>query len=203
MRARRFAFLPWWFSAALGAAFAASRNPFQVLGLGTNAGDDDVKPAFRRLAKVYHPDVPETGNEDVFRRLSWAAEELSTEEGRRQWRVVAAGAKPPLENLMNVDKEAPEYRTQGEAPFGEYESLEDDVFDLRSAPKRSKKRKNSFADSRARRAKWRFWARAVGGSGSPVAKIKAKRQKEPEPPGYSKDRNRYKRKVKGRSRDFQ
>mmetsp|Transcript_6094 Transcript_6094/g.12546 ORF Transcript_6094/g.12546 Transcript_6094/m.12546 type:complete len:214 (+) Transcript_6094:26-667(+) len=177
-------------------------NPFQVLGLRSDAEDDDVRPAFRQLAKIYHPDVPETGDEHRFRRISWAAEELSTAEGRRQWRAVVSGIKPPR------DQEAADFPTQAEAPFGEYESLEDDVFDLGSAsPRRTKKRKaSSFADSRKQREKWR--TRVTGrakaaAENSDKAQIKARRQREPEPLGHSKDRSRYKKKPRRRRNDVQ
>ncbi|CAE7617422.1 dnaJ [Symbiodinium natans] len=186
-------------------AFGSGDNPFQVLGLRNDAEDDDVRPAFRRLAKIYHPDVPDTGDERRFRRISWAAEELSTVEGRRQWRAMVAGIKP-----LSADQEEPDFPTQTEAPFGEYETLEDDVFDLgsfTSAPRRSKKRKtSSFADSRKRRETWRtrVSGRAkAAAENSEKAKIKAKRQREPEPPGHSKDRSRYKKKPRRRRNGLQ
>ena len=36
------------------------RDPYSVLGLTPGASEDEIKKAYKRLAKQYHPDV--TGN---------------------------------------------------------------------------------------------------------------------------------------------
>ncbi|CAJ1368678.1 unnamed protein product [Effrenium voratum] len=63
----------------------AQQNPYDVLGLGRTAGYDDIRAAFRRLARKYHPDVPDTGDDDRFRDIREALEELGTPEGRTRW----------------------------------------------------------------------------------------------------------------------
>ena len=34
-----------------------NRDYYEVLGVGRNASDDEIKAAFRKLARQYHPDV--------------------------------------------------------------------------------------------------------------------------------------------------
>ena len=33
------------------------RDPYEVLGISQNATDDEIKAAYRKLAKQYHPDL--------------------------------------------------------------------------------------------------------------------------------------------------
>lgn len=45
--------------------------PWKAFGLdGKTATTEDVKTAYRNLSKVYHPDVPETGDARIFERLT-------------------------------------------------------------------------------------------------------------------------------------
>lgn len=45
--------------------------PWKAFGLDPKtATTDEVKAAYRELSKIYHPDIPETGNAEVFNRLT-------------------------------------------------------------------------------------------------------------------------------------
>ena len=35
----------------------ADYNYYEILGVDNNASDDDIKAAYRRMAKKYHPDL--------------------------------------------------------------------------------------------------------------------------------------------------
>ncbi len=49
------------------------KDPYSILGIERGASDDDVKSAYKKLAKKYHPDVnKEKGSEDKFKEVSAA-----------------------------------------------------------------------------------------------------------------------------------
>lgn len=65
---------------------ATKRDYYEVLGLTREASKDDIKSAYRRLAKQYHPDVnKEDGAEEKFKELSEAYSVLSDDEKRASY----------------------------------------------------------------------------------------------------------------------
>ncbi len=60
------------------------RDPYDVLGVGRSAGADEIKKAYRRLAKKYHPDQNRSDPKakEVFSELN-AAYEILGDEGKR------------------------------------------------------------------------------------------------------------------------
>src|SRR5919201_5580442 len=61
----------------------AERDYYEILGVPRNAGDGEIKKAFRRLARELHPDVSEAPDaEERFRAVAEAYEVLSKSETR-------------------------------------------------------------------------------------------------------------------------
>ena len=61
----------------------AKRDLYEVLGVSKDASDADIKRAYRRLSKQYHPDInKEAGAEEKFKEIAEAYEILSDSQKR-------------------------------------------------------------------------------------------------------------------------
>ncbi|MCE9581081.1 MAG: J domain-containing protein [Planctomycetes bacterium] len=66
---------------------APKRDYYEVLGVPKGASDDDIKKAFRKLARRYHPDVNpgDKGAETKFKEIAEAHEVLSDKKKREMY----------------------------------------------------------------------------------------------------------------------
>ena len=80
------------------------KDYYAVLGVQRGASDDEIKKAYRKLARKFHPDLNpgDKAAEDQFKQLQAAYDVLSNPEDRKlydeygeNWRAVKAGAGAP------------------------------------------------------------------------------------------------------------
>src|SRR5918998_4612330 len=65
---------------------AQIRDLYEILGVGRDATDEDIKKAYRRLAREYHPDVnPDPAAEERFKEVAAAYEILSDPQKRQRY----------------------------------------------------------------------------------------------------------------------
>ncbi|HEX3730757.1 MAG TPA: DnaJ domain-containing protein, partial [Opitutaceae bacterium] len=77
------------------------RDYYESLGVPRSASPDEIKKAFRRLARLHHPDVAKNkaSGEEKFKEINEAYEVLSDPEKRRRYDELGANwqdsAPPP------------------------------------------------------------------------------------------------------------
>ncbi len=112
------------------------RDPYQVLGVGKSASADQIKAAYRKLAKTLHPDL-NPGNkkvEDRFKEVSAAYDLLSDPEKKRRYdsgEIDASGAERPQHAYYRTSADgrrgAKSHERMGAEGFG-FEDLINDLF---------------------------------------------------------------------------
>lgn len=75
----------------------AAKDPYEILGVARNATKDDIKRAYRRLAKKHHPDhnPNDKDAERRFKEVQAAYEVLGDPEKRAQYDRFGAGGPAP------------------------------------------------------------------------------------------------------------
>lgn len=80
-------------------ASVSKRDYYDILGVDRNASDDDLKKAYRKLARQHHPDL-QTGDqqkkaaEEKFKEINEAYETLSDQDKRKRYDMFGhAGAQ--------------------------------------------------------------------------------------------------------------
>ncbi len=65
---------------------AEKRDPYEVLGVGKSASEDEIKSAYRKLARKYHPDLnKEPGAEEKFKEVQESYDILSDPDKKAKY----------------------------------------------------------------------------------------------------------------------
>ena len=73
------------------------KNYYDILGVAKNASDAEIKSAFRKLARIYHPDIAKdkSGSEIKFKEINEANEVLSDPDKRQKYDALGADWNRP------------------------------------------------------------------------------------------------------------
>ena len=68
------------------------KDYYEILGVKRDATDAEIKSAYRKLARKYHPDVnKEKGAEEKFKDINEAYEVLGDKEKRQRYDTLGSG----------------------------------------------------------------------------------------------------------------
>jgi len=97
----------------------AERDPYQVLGVNRGASDAEIKKAFRKLARQYHPDRNDGSPkaEARFKEVQSAYDSIGTAEARRQHEQSQMFGGMPGGGSMNMDDIISQMFGGGGSPF--------------------------------------------------------------------------------------
>ncbi len=62
-----------------------AKDYYEILGIPKNASKEEIKKAYKNLAKQYHPDNKKTGDEEKFKEINESASVLGNEKKRQQY----------------------------------------------------------------------------------------------------------------------
>jgi molecular chaperone DnaJ len=104
---------------------------YNILEVDRNATQDEIKKAYRRLSKKYHPDVnSENGSEDKFKEIAEAYEVLSDENKKSNY-----------DRFGTTDNKSQNNPFQGFGDFNDIFSQFGDIFGSRGNPQQARRQK--------------------------------------------------------------
>ncbi len=115
-------------------------DPYSVLGVPKTASDDDIRKAFRKLAKKHHPDLNpgDKKAEATFKEISQANDLLSDKEKRRRFdagEIDGSGAEMPPRGFYRDQAGGPGgakyYRSGGQEEFVDMGGIFSEMFGQR------------------------------------------------------------------------
>jgi len=107
------------------------KDPYETLGVARSATDKDIKDAFKKLARKFHPDLHpgDKTAEEKFKDISAANDLLKDKEKRRRFdagEIDASGAEKPQERFYRDFADGPAYASHaGQDGFASKEELEE------------------------------------------------------------------------------
>lgn len=130
-----------------------NKDLYKILNLTYEASKDEIKTAYKKLAKMYHPDVAgSNGDIDKFKEIKEAYDILSDDESRKKYDVLRGFYRQKLEketNQKNIKNKYDEYLKQAKKNAEKQDSFSDSINDALDSLFHTKNgRKNQSGDTK-------------------------------------------------------
>ena len=86
-------------------AFNSTKNYYEILGISIESSTDEIKTAYRKLARKYHPDINKSPDAiQMFKDITEAYETLSTPQEREKYNTLKGFFKQETKELTIKEK---------------------------------------------------------------------------------------------------
>lgn len=93
-------------------AFNTLKNYYEILGVSIDSTNAEIKSAYRKLARKYHPDINKDSNAiEIFKDVTEAYETLSNPQKREQYNIIKGLFKTEAKTFPQQAND--EYKTKG------------------------------------------------------------------------------------------
>jgi molecular chaperone DnaJ len=141
----------------------ATKDYYAVLGVDKSATQDEIKKAYRTLAKKYHPDNKETGDAEKFKECTEAYSVLSDEKKRKTYDQFGSAAFDQTSGGQNpFSGTGFEGFNFNDGDFGNLDDILRQMFGFGGGASRSSRSSYQRRGSRARRGEDRLMRVRIG-----------------------------------------
>ena len=83
------------------------KDLYEILHVKKDATIDEIKAAYRRLARLFHPDINETSNEDIFKEICYAYDILSDDKKKKLYDIKLGinSSEPANEEVQDMQEQ--------------------------------------------------------------------------------------------------
>lgn len=127
-------------------AFNSLKNYYEVLGVNVDSTTSEIKSAYRKLARKYHPDINKDADAiEIFKDITQAYETLSNPQKREQYNTLKGFFKSEKQTTSSQKAEE-EYKqqTKSKSYYSDIKTKKEENHSTKNTSKKQNNESNSF-----------------------------------------------------------